>query len=132
MPIKVGDTATRSKTFTDEDVRTFAQISGDYNPIHLDETYAAGTIFKRRIVHGMLVTSLISAALANDLPGAGCIYLSQQVSFKKPVYIGDTVTVKLTCTAYRESRRIATLETLVTNQEGMVVIEGEAVVMLPA
>jgi acyl dehydratase len=104
---------------------------GDYNPVHLDDEYAAQTAFGRRVVHGMLVASQISAALANDLPGRGTIYLGQDLKFKKPVFIGDTVTITLTVTAYRESRRIATIQTLVTNQAGEVVIEGEAVVFVP-
>lgn len=132
MPLQVGSSATRTKTITDEDVRHFADVVGDHNPVHLDENYAAGTPFKRRIAHGMLSASIISAALANDLPGAGTIYLGQELKFKAPVYLGDTVTVTLTCTKYREEKRIATFSTIVTNQDGVVVIEGEATVIAPA
>jgi acyl dehydratase len=132
MPISEGDTATRTQTITDETVRGYADIVDDHNPVHLDDDYAATTPFGKRIAHGMLVASVISAALANDMPGPGTIYLGQQLNFKKPVFLGETVTATLTCTKYRESRRIATIETIVTNQDGVVVIQGEATVMLPA
>jgi len=131
MSIKEGDTTTRTQTITQEAIRGFADIVNDHNPVHLDEAYAATTPFGKPIAHGMLVASVISAALANDMPGAGTIYLGQELSFKKPVFIGDTVTATLTCTKYRESRRIATIETIVTNQDGVVVIEGQATVIAP-
>jgi acyl dehydratase len=131
MPISEGDTATRTQTITQESIRGFADVVDDHNPVHLDAEYAAQTPFGKPIAHGMLVASLISAALANDMPGPGTIYLGQELSFKKPVYPGDTVTATLTCTQYRESRRIATIETIVTNQDGLVVIEGKATVIVP-
>lgn len=129
MSIEVGATASRSKTFTDADVRAFAQTSGDTNPIHLDDAYAAGTRFGQRIVHGMLTASLISATIANDLPGEGSIYLSQTLQFKAPVLLGDTITATVEVTAVR--RAIVTLATRCINQDGTLVIEGEAVVMAP-
>lgn len=131
MPIAIGDSATRSLEITDAAIRGFADIVGDHNPVHLDDDYAATTPFGKRIAHGVLVGSVISAALANDLPGAGTIYLGQSFKFKKPVFIGDTVTATLTVTSYREDRRIATLETIVKNQDDVVVIEGEATVIAP-
>lgn len=131
MNVEVGAKASRSKTFTDQDVRQFSGVSTDTNPVHLDETYAAGTRFGRRIVHGMLTASLISAALANELPGRGTIYLSQSLQFKAPVFIGDTITATVEVTKFRSERGIATLNTVCTNQEGTVVIEGEAVVLVP-
>lgn len=131
MTLEIGATASRSKTFTDEDVRDFARISGDHNPIHLDDAYAAETRFERRLVHGMLTASLISAAIANDLPGEGTIYLSQSLQFKAPVFIGDTVTATVEVVKFRPERRIATLATRCVNQAGTVVIEGEAVVLAP-
>ncbi|NJL93112.1 MAG: MaoC family dehydratase [Anaerolineae bacterium] len=132
MSLEVGQTATRSKTITEADVRAYADLIGDHNSIHLDEAYAAQSVFGRRVAHGMLSAGVISAALANELPGPGTIYLSQNLKFKKPVFLGDTITVTLTCTAYRAERRIATLSTTVTNQDGEVVIEGEATVIAPA
>ena len=129
---KIGDAATRTKTFTDEDIRAFAELSGDYNPVHLDDEYAASTRFGRRIAHGMLAASLISATLANDLPGRGTIYLSQSVRFVAPVFPGDAVTAQVTVTKVREDKPIVTLETVCTNQRGEKLIEGEAVVLLTA
>lgn len=132
MTLTIGDTASRTRTISDDDVRLFAQVSGDDNSVHLDETYAATTIFKRRIAHGMLTTSIISAILGNDLPGLGTIYLSQSVRFKAPVFIGDTITATVELTHYREDKRIATFSTTATNSDGVLVLEGEAVVIAPA
>lgn len=132
MPVKIGDSASRTVQIDDARVRAFALASGDENPIHLDETYAASTRFGRRIAHGMLSTSIISAILGNDLPGPGTIYMSQQVKFKAPVYVGDTITAKVEVTAYREDKGIATLRTTCENQDGTLVLEGEAVVLAPA
>ncbi len=131
MELHIGDSASRSKTFTDEDVRTFARISEDENPVHLDDEFAAGTRFGKRIVHGMLTAALISAVIGNDLPGQGTIYLRQSVDFKAPVYLGDTITARVEVTAYRAERHIATLATTCTNQDGTLVITGEAVVLAP-
>lgn len=131
MPVEVGDKASRTKAFTDEDVRGFAQISGDSNPIHLDDAYAAGTRFGRRIVHGMLTAGLISATIANDLPGEGTIYMSQSLQFKAPVFIGDTITATVEVVSFRPDRRIATLATTCVNQDGVLVLTGEAVVLAP-
>ncbi|NDJ85225.1 MAG: MaoC family dehydratase [Chloroflexi bacterium] len=131
MDYQIGTTASRTKTFTDETVRAFAEISGDANPLHLDDTYAASTRFGKRIVHGMLAASLTSALIANDFPGPGSIYLSQSLKFTKPVFIGDTITSTVTVTGYRQDRNIVTLSTITVNQDDETVIEGEAVVMAP-
>ncbi|HKV34463.1 MAG TPA: MaoC family dehydratase [Pyrinomonadaceae bacterium] len=128
MRLNVGDTASRSKAITDEDVRTFAAISGDHNPIHVDDEFAAQTMFGKRIAHGMLSASLISAVLANDLPGYGSIYLGQTLKFKAPVFIGDEITARVTVTSVREGKPIAKFETVCTNQRDEIVIEGEATV----
>ena len=132
MPkVEVGARASRTKTITDADIRAFAAASGDTNSIHLDEEYAKTTRFGRRIAHGMLTASLISAVLGNDLPGLGTIYLSQTLAFKAPVYLGDTITATVEVTAFRSEKRITTLRTTCTNQEGTLVLEGEAVVIAP-
>lgn len=131
MTLKVGDSASRTKTITARDIDLFAEASGDTNPVHLDEEYAATTIFKGRIAHGMLTAGLVSAVLANDLPGAGTIYLSQKVEFKAPVYPGDEITSTVEVTHYREDKRITTLRTTCTNQDGKLVLDGEAVVIAP-
>jgi acyl dehydratase len=126
----VGDTASLSKTISDDDIRAFAELTGDHNPVHLDDEYAAGTRFGRRIAHGMLGASLISAALANELPGRGTVYLSQSLQFTAPVFPGDTVTARVTVTKVREDKPIVTLDTVCVNQHGEAVVKGEAVVLL--
>jgi 3-hydroxybutyryl-CoA dehydratase len=102
---------------------------GDNNPVHLDDAFAATTRFGKRIAHGMLAASLISAALANDLPGPGTVYLSQTLQFKAPVYLGDTVTAIIEVKSVREDKPIATLITTCVNQDNLTVLEGEAVVL---
>lgn len=130
--VQVGDTAWMSKRVSDADVRAFAEISGDRNPVHLDEAYAATTFFKQRIAHGALSGALISAVLGMLLPGPGSIYLSQTLSFKAPVYIDDEITAKVEVIAYRADKRITTLKTQVFNQDDKLIAEGEAVVIAPA
>ncbi len=127
---QVGEQSTLTKTISDEDIRDFARICGDENPVHLDEDYAKGTFFKGRIAHGALVASLISAVLGNQLPGPGCIYLSQEVKFKAPVRPGDTVTARAEVTAWDQDRGRITLLTEVANQDGLVVITGQAVLVM--
>lgn len=131
MTWNIGETASRTMTISDEDVRGFARITGDTNSIHLDDAYAATTPFGRRIVHGMLTASLISAVIGNDLPGIGTIYLGQDLKFRAPVFIGDTVTATVEIVRYREDKRITTLRTTCTKADGTLVIEGEAVVIAP-
>jgi 3-hydroxybutyryl-CoA dehydratase len=128
MTVQPGQSASRTSEITDEMVRTFAAVTGDTNPVHLDEAYAAGTTFGRRIAHGMLVAGMISATLANDLPGPGTIYLGQSLKFKQPVYPGDTITARVEVLSVRPDKPIVTLGTICTNQDGDVVLEGEAVV----
>jgi 3-hydroxybutyryl-CoA dehydratase len=125
-----GNTASRTTTITDEMIRAFAALTGDSNPVHLDDTYAAGTRFGRRIAHGMIAASLISAALANDLPGPGTVYLSQTLQFKAPVFPGDTITTTVEVKTVRPDKPIVTLITTCINQDNKVVLEGEAVVLV--
>ena len=130
MPIpKPGDQASRSLTITDEVIHAFADLTGDHNPVHLDDSYAAGTRFGRRIAHGMIAAGLISATLANELPGPGSVYLSQSLQFKAPVFPGDTVTATVEVREVRPDKPIVTLSTRCTNQEGVLVLEGEAVIL---
>lgn len=129
MALPVGSTYTETILVTDEQVQLFAKCSGDYNPIHMDEAYAKTTRFGRRIAHGMLSGAFISRVLAMRLGEHG-IYLSQSLKFLKPVFIGDTVTVEVKVTAFREERQIGQLETLVKNQDGDTVVKGEATIML--
>jgi 3-hydroxybutyryl-CoA dehydratase len=125
-----GMEASFAKTVTEADVVLFAGITGDLNPVHINEEYAAGTPFEGRIVHGMLSASFISTLLGVKLPGPGTIYLSQQVRFRAPVRIGDTVTARVRVTALREDKAMVTLATdcLVGGKE---VVTGEALVMVP-
>jgi 3-hydroxybutyryl-CoA dehydratase len=124
----VGTRATRERTITDADIVRFAEVSGDRNPVHLDEEYAAHSPFGQRIAHGFLVGSLISATIGMDLPGPGSIYLGQTLKFVAPVHIGDTVTVSVEVIKVREDKRLITLRTDCTNQNGTLVITGEATV----
>lgn len=127
--LKIGDSASFSKAFTDADVRAFAKISGDHNPVHLDEAYAAKTPFKKRIAHGMLTAGLISAILGTQLPGEGSIYLKQTLNFRAPVYLDETITATVTVVKLHERKPIATLETICKNQGGVVVLDGEATIL---
>ena len=129
--LKIGDSCERSHLVSEQDLILFAKASGDANPIHLDEEYAATTQFKQRIAHGMFSGGLISAALASDLPGPGTVYLGQDLQFKRPVYIGDQLTVKLTVSELHASKPFVTLECLVTNQDDKPVVTGTAKVMAP-
>ena len=129
--IKIGDSASLRKTFNDADVRNFAEIAGDTNPVHLDDEYAAQTQFKKRLVHGMLTAGLISAVLGTELPGEGSIYLSQSINFRAPVFIDDTITATVRVIKVHEDKPIITLETVCKNQDDVVVIEGEAVLLAP-
>lgn len=124
----VGARAARSRTITEADVMIFAGLSGDHNPIHLDAAYAARSQFGERVVHGIMVASLISAVLGTDLPGQGTIYLGQTLKFLAPVRIGDTVTVSVEVVATREEKRLVTLRTDCINQQGTLVLTGEATV----
>jgi 3-hydroxybutyryl-CoA dehydratase len=130
MKFKPGDTASLSKTISDDDIRAFADATGDRNPLHLDEEFAQQTRFGQRIAHGMLSASLISAVIANELPGQGSIYLGQTLQFVAPVFLGDTVTARVTVSAIREDKPILKLETICTNQRNEVVIRGEATVLI--
>ena len=130
--VKPGDSASRTRTIDDETIRTYAELTGDTNPVHLDDDYAAGTRFGRRIAHGMIAAGLISATLANDLPGPGTVYLSQSLTFKLPVFPGDTVTATVEVVSVRPDKPIVTLSTMCTNQDGEVVLEGQATVLVTA
>jgi acyl dehydratase len=124
----IGTEATLSRTITEDDILLFAVVSGDKNPLHLDAEYAERSLFGKRIAHGFLIGSLISAVLGNVLPGPGSIYLGQTLRFLAPIHIGDTVTVAVKVVALREDKRIVTLHTNCTNQHGTLVLSGEATV----
>ena len=124
--LKAGQKYKITKIFTEGDVEKFAFLTGDVNPIHLNEDYARETIFGKRIVHGMLVSSTISTVIANHLPGPGTIYLSQNLNFRRPVFLGDKVTTVIEVIKIREDKPVVTLRTCCYNQNKDIVIEGEA------
>ncbi|MGC4116285.1 MAG: MaoC family dehydratase [Myxococcales bacterium] len=130
MRFNVGDQATQSRTVTEADVVIFGGVTGDLNPAHFDEAWAKNTRFGGRIAHGMLTAGYISAVLGMKLPGPGTIYMSQTLKFTAPVKIGDTITAKVEVVEIIENKRMR-LATTATNQEGKVVLEGEALVMPP-
>ncbi|NLY13149.1 MAG: MaoC family dehydratase [Gammaproteobacteria bacterium] len=128
--LEVGQSATFSKQVTEYDIMMFASMSGDRNPVHLDADYAAGTMFKERIAHGMFSGALISAAVACELPGPGTIYLGQQMEFKLPVKLGDTLTVQLEILEKLPKFRVR-IATRVVNQRDEIVVDGEALIIAP-
>lgn len=128
--LKVGMSAVYSRTITDTDLRNFSGVSGDTNPMHLNEEYARSTVFGGCIVHGFLTASLLSTVIGTKLPGPGCLYVSQTLRFKAPVHVGDTVYAKATITALQPEKRRAVLHTQCMVKD-TVVLDGEAVVQLP-
>lgn len=130
-PIEPGESYAIQKEVTKSDVATFANLSGDHNPIHSDEQYAATTQFKRPIAPGMLTASWISGVLGSEFPGPGTIYLSQNLNFKLPVYIGDRLTVRVTVKSVRADKPIVVVETDCLDSGGKLVLTGEAVLYCP-
>ncbi len=126
--LKIGQTASVQKTFSEADTTAFAGISMDVNPIHMSEKYAKETIFGKRVVHGILTSGLISAVIGNHLPGPGSIYLGQTLKFMAPVYLGDDITAQLEITNLRPDKKIVELSTTCFNQDGKTVITGMATV----
>jgi len=130
MNLNIGDQFSVSREVTDELIRRFAEVSGDYNPIHLDEEFARATRFGKRIAHGMLTASFISGVLGYELSVRKVVYLGQTLKFRAPVFIGDTITTTATVKRLREDKPIVTIETICTNQQGETVLEGEATLMV--
>lgn len=128
--IEVGMSASYSQTITDTDVKSFAGISGDHNPVHLDEVYAENSRYKKRIAHGLIGASFFSAIFGTKLPGKGCVYVGQNLSFKRPVYLGDTVTAVVTVTSVDDKKNRVFFETkcFVKNK---IVIDGTAEIFIP-
>jgi phosphate acetyltransferase/phosphate butyryltransferase len=129
--LRIGDSASLTRTLTHKDIELFAVMSGDVNPAHLDEEYAKSDMFHKVIAHGMWTGALISTVLGTQLPGPGTIYLGQSLRFLKPVGLGDLVTVKLTVTELHPENRHVTLDCLVTNQDGKPVVTGTAEIIAP-
>lgn len=129
--ITIGQTASYTRLVSEQDIQLFAAVSGDVNPVHLDAEFAANTQFKQRIAHGMLTGAFFSAAIALELPGPGTIYLGQSIRFRKPVMIGDDITVELEVTDKKDKHKFVTLECRALNQDNEVVASGTAEVMAP-
>ena len=128
---KIGHITKVEKVFTEQDVITFAALTGDTNPIHLDENYAKSTRFGQKIVHGMLVASQFSMILGTIFPGIGTIYLGQTLNFKSPAYLDTTIIFSIELVNMRTDKPIATFRTICNNENGDTIIEGEATVILP-
>ena len=129
--LNTGDKDQFSKTVTDADITLFAGVTGDLNPAHIDETYARGTFFKKRIAHGMLAAGFVSAVIGTRLPGPGTVYMHQSLDFLAPVYIGDTVTAVVEVIEKIDEKKRVRLKTTCFNQDGTVVLAGEALVSPP-
>jgi 3-hydroxybutyryl-CoA dehydratase len=129
--LTIGRSAERTHTVTEGDIVAFAAVSGDHNPLHLDEAQAATTMFKGRIAHGMLSASYISAVIGTQLPGFPCVYVSQQLAFRRPVRIGDTITTECVIVERFVADRRVRLSTRCRNQQGKTVLDGEAIVLVP-
>lgn len=127
---EIGQTSRLTRTVTAAVVDAFAQVSTDDNPLHLDEAYAATTRFGKRVAHGMIAASFISAMMGTQFPGPGAIYMSQSLTFLRPVFLGDVLDVSVTVTGYRADKQIVSLSTIVTNQNGKPVVTGEAVCLV--
>ncbi len=129
--LKIGDSYSYQRIITENDIIIFSEVTGDKNPIHLDSEYAKDSFFKERIAQGFLVGSLISAAIGQHLPGNGTIYKSQSMNFKAPVKINDIITVLIEVIEFPKINQVK-LKTTCINQFGVIVIDGEAVVIAPA
>ncbi|MBN1774211.1 MAG: MaoC family dehydratase [Deltaproteobacteria bacterium] len=129
--LELGATAESSKTIGEHDVYTFAELTGDFNPVHVDEVAAGRSRFGTRVAHGMLAAGLFSAILGTKLPGPGTIYLGQELRFVAPVRFGDTVTARVELLEVRTDKPIAVLRTWAVNQKGETVLDGKATVLLP-
>ncbi|GAB1431519.1 MaoC family dehydratase [Spirochaetota bacterium] len=129
--LEAGMSASFAKTVTEADIFAFAGLSGDFNPVHINEEYAAASMFKGRIAHGMLSAAFISTLLGMKLPGPGCVYVSQSLKFKAPVRIGDTVNAEAEVLSLNPEKKFVTMKTL-CKVAGKAVIEGEAVLMVPS
>jgi acyl dehydratase len=126
MRLSVGQKATRSITLTADHVKKFAELSGDYNPLHFDELFVSKTKFRRLVVQGGLTTGLLHALVAMDMPGPGTVFLSQNWKFTAPVFIDDSITAEATVINVHETKPVTQLAIIVTRQNGEIVLEGEA------
>ncbi|QTA37299.1 MaoC family dehydratase [Thermosipho ferrireducens] len=128
--LKIGQTYETTRKITSDDVITFAELTGDKNPLHIDEEYAKKTTFGKRISHGMLVLGFLSSVLGMEFPGPGTIYMSQSAKFLKPVFVGETIKIKLEVIKKDDNKKRALLKTTVLKENGEIAIDGEALLSL--
>jgi len=129
--IVIGQNAEYSRLITETDIQRFAEVSGDFNPVHMDEEFAKKSLFRGRIAHGLLSASFISTVLAKELPGPGSIYIRQELNFKRPVRIGDKIIAKVEVIGKDNKKKRIILKSICLNQNDEIVIDGQSVVMLP-
>lgn len=127
--IQIGDTSSFAKTITEYEVNSFAGVTGDFNPVHINAEFAKTSLFKQRIAHGMLSAGLISTVLGTQLPGINTIYLGQELQFLAPVFLGDTLTATVECLEKDDAKHRLVFRTTVTNQDGKIVTDGKARVL---
>jgi acyl dehydratase len=125
LGLRVGQTAERVKTVTEADVRAFAEITGDYNPLHFDETFAAQTRFGRLVAQGGIAAGLFNALVAMDMPGAGTVFMSQSLTYRAPAYLGDTLTARVEVLSLKPDKPVCQLKFEVINQDGVCILDGE-------
>lgn len=128
--LSIGQSAEMKHTVTEDDIKKFGEVSGDYNPLHFDEDFAKTTMFKGRIAHGILTAAYISAVIGMKLPGPGTIYMKQSMKFLGPVRIGDTITARVEIVNLNDEKKRVTLKTECINQDDKIVLDGEALIML--
>lgn len=126
MGLRIGQSAKRTKTIGEADLRAYAEITGDYNPLHFDEAFAAGTRFGRRVAQGGITAGLLNALVAMELPGAGTVFMSQTLTYRGPAYVGDTLTGRVEVVSLKADKPVCQLKFDVVNQDGTVLLEAEA------
>lgn len=126
LGLVIGQSATRTKTITDADLRAYAEITGDCNPLHFDDAFAAGTRFGRRVAQGGIVAGLLNALVAMDLPGPGTVFMNQTLTYHAPAYVGDMLTARVEVVSLKPTKPVSQLKFQVTNQNGQVILDAEA------
>ena len=126
LGLRIGQTASRTKTIADDDLRQYAEITGDYNPLHFDDEFAAQTRFKRRVAQGGLTAGMLNALVAMDLPGPGTVFMSQSLTYQAPAYVGDTLTARVEVIGLKPDKPVCQLKYTIANQDGLVLLEAEA------
>ncbi len=126
LALRVGQSATRSKTIAEADLRAYAEVTGDYNPLHFDDAFAAGTRFGRRVAQGGITAGLLNALVAMDLPGPGTVFMSQALTYHAPAYVGDTLTARVEVVGLKPDKPVCQLKFEITNQAGTLILTADA------